>query len=525
MIGTLIIPFQLFLFAATARLCDAFISNTLDVLRTTLSPTNLHSGLLKRYRFTQQSSLHGHVPFQEDTSDSFLDPSSIRSVPIRLSASTSVGIEPDDELPSVLNAIATVCEEFGIPFDRSDIHVDPSPFCTETVHGVLGRVLLLRVDGVPDNFHVDDTDFISQLKMEASEQIDGVLTADEGHGQPILLAFRNRNSEDTLDSIIAKEMSDYALRDAIEGSKLSLETSLVETGDSTFLPSTHYEIDGAFVQSSIDSPTDTHFDTSSIIVFDNLVDPDLRKRLLNVVKGYPEEANDEWDEVDFGPDPNRWERGGLMDVVDENGAESTYDGTCWGLTDDAVMDICFHHHPAIAEFESKLSQLFSDFVVSRLPEAVFGDCISPLTANAPTHGDTFEYHIDADPLQVPPSLWADVFGRYPNRSRGKPRFVSCLLYLNECWDADWGAPTRFLDPPTQQTIDVIPRPGRCVIMDQDISHTVVAPNVEAGKRPRYSLVWKLILHPKTLAQDMKDLSCGRIQSWPDPIIVGSAKGP
>jgi hypothetical protein len=260
-------------------------------------------------------------------------------------------------------------------------------------------------------------------------------------------------------------------------------------------------------------------------VFDNLVNPALRKRLLNVVKGNPEEANDEWNEVDFGPDPNRWERGGLMDVVDENGAETTSDGTCWGLTNDAIVDICFDHHPAIAEFESKLSQLFSDFVVSRLPEAVFGDCISPLTANAPTHGDTFEYHIDADPLQVPPSPWADVFGRYPNRSRGKPRFVSCLLYLNECWDTDWGAPTRFLDPPTKKTIDVIPMPGRCVIMDQDISHTVVAPNVEAGKRPRYSLVWKLMLHPKTLTQDMKDLSCGRMQCWPDPVVVGSAKGP
>jgi hypothetical protein len=74
--------------------------------------------------------------------------------------------------------------------------------------------------------------------------------------------------------------------------------------------------------------------------------------------------------------------------------------------------------------------------------------------------------------------------------------LSCLVYLNDEWDEkEWGAPTRFLDPPTKETIDVLPKPGRCVIMDQDISHTVVAPNVEAGTRPRYSLVWKLVLHP------------------------------
>lgn len=74
--------------------------------------------------------------------------------------------------------------------------------------------------------------------------------------------------------------------------------------------------------------------------------------------------------------------------------------------------------------------------------------------------------------------------------------LSCLVYLNDEWDEkEWGAPTRFLDPPTKETIDVLPKPGRCLIMDQDISHTVVAPNVEAGKRARYSLVWKLVLHP------------------------------
>jgi hypothetical protein len=377
------------------------------------------------------------------------------------------------------------------------------------------------VHGVPDNFDVGDTELISQIKIYASEQIDGVLSYGEEQSQPILLAFRNANSDDSVEDVILKEISDYGLKDAITRSVEEIVCPSDDSDQSTFLPSKHIEIDGAFVQ-TIDSPGQTHFDTSSIIVFDNLVSPSLRKRLLNVVKGNSEESKDDWDEAEYGPNPNRWERGGLIDVAnDVESEEPKPDGTCWGLSEDAIEDICFNHHPAIAEFESKLSQVFSDFVVSRLPEAVFGDCISPLTANAPTHGDTFHYHIDADSLQVPPSPWADVFGRYPNRSRGKPRFVSCLLYLNDIWEPNWGAPTRFLDPPTQETVDIMPMPGRCVIMDQDISHSVVPPTVEAGKRPRYSLVWKLILHPRNSEQNMKQLSCGRV--WPDPIVIGSAQ--
>ncbi|OEU17784.1 hypothetical protein FRACYDRAFT_268800 [Fragilariopsis cylindrus CCMP1102] len=136
-------------------------------------------------------------------------------------------------------------------------------------------------------------------------------------------------------------------------------------------------------------------------------------------------------------------------------------------------------------------------------------------------------------MSTPPSPWTDVYGRYPNRSRGKPRFMSCLVYLNEEWDGDtWGAPTRFYDPPTKESYDVLPRPGRCVIMDQDIMHTVVPPNSAAGNRPRYSFVWKLILHPKTDHQDMTNLSSSSSRvntsnnrsrsSWPEPILFGSA---
>ena len=476
----------------TSSATEAFVSLSHDTSRAMI------------IRHGRQFRQGRHILSLTDDSPSELD--------VRLGASRSAGVD-QDELSSVLETIASVCQEFCITFEHNNIQTDPSPLRLESIPGALGRVLLIDVSGLPDNVDVDDTELISQIKVYASEQIDNVLCSDEESKQPILLAFRHTHSNDNLEDVIAKEVADYGLRDAISESTVKMNSEI------KFLPSKHVQIDGAFVE-TIDTPVSSqHFDTSSVIVFDNLVSTGLRKRLLNVVNGIPEEETDAWDEVD-GPNPTRWERGSLTDIAGES-VNDEPDGSCWGLGTDAIEDICFNYHPAIAEFEGTLSQLFSDFTISRLPEAVFGECISPLTANAPTHGDSFDYHIDADPLQVPPSPWADVYGRYPNRSQGKPRFISCLLYLNEVWEPSWGAPTRFLDPPTLEVVDIMPKSGRCVIMDQDISHTVVDPSSDAGKRPRFSLVWKLILHPKRLNQDMTDLSCGR--SWIDSQLIGSAR--
>lgn len=88
--------------------------------------------------------------------------------------------------------------------------------------------------------------------------------------------------------------------------------------------------------------------------------------------------------------------------------------------------------------------------------------------------------------------------------------------MNDEWGDDLGAPTQFYDPPTESTYEVYPRPGRCVIMDQDVTHTVVAPNEIAGAQPRYSLVWKLILHPKKEKQSMK------LPSYISKVRIGSA---
>eukprot|EP00977_Amphora_coffeiformis_P010812 scaffold2536_cov169-Amphora_coffeaeformis.AAC.5 len=283
--------------------------------------------------------------------------------------------------------------------------------------------------------------------------------------------------------------------------------------DISLTPTAVVQVDGALIQEP--GRAEPTWDTSSILVFDGLVHPDLRRRLAQVVGG------DKGLSGCHDPDPRRWERDGLSDRLDGDDSDpaSSSSSSSYGLTYEAIQDLCFQHHDAIQEMETILSDLFPQFMVTRLPEAVFGESVSPLTANAPVAGDTFDYHIDADPYMTPPSLWTDVYGRYPNRSHGKPRFVSFLVYLNDEWRKEWGGPTRFLDVATDTEYSVTPEPGRCVFMDQDVTHSVTAP--VGGNRPRYSLVWKLVLHPRQANQDMRDLAGGR--AWPEPTLLGSAR--
>ncbi len=79
---------------------------------------------------------------------------------------------------------------------------------------------------------------------------------------------------------------------------------------------------------------------------------------------------------------------------------------------------------------------------------------------------------------------------------GKPLFVSMLLYLNPSWAPEWQAETLFVDPDSGTGVFVQPRPGRVVLMDQDVPHRIGAPSIAAGTQPRFSLVWKLVFWPK-----------------------------
>lgn len=326
---------------------------------------------------------------------------------VHIEAIASAGLA-EEELPFILSAASeALSENFGIEFRSNNGIINTNPAVPKSVPGATGRVLLLSLNNVANDWEEND-DRLDPFKNVISQQIDALV----GYQieQPVLVSIRpnyniseSAGGEDALSmlnflsTMVNNEAMMYGLCTPMVSDSVNSTDSGVINEDQILssVPSTHVEIDGAMVPNPYTK--DESWDTSTVLIFDDFVDHSLRERLLDVVN--KRDDNYDWDDKIKGPDPKRWERGGLMDTFGDEEDKPT----CWGLTEEATNELCFEQHPAIAEVEKKLSALFArNFVVTRLPEAVFGSCVSPLTANAPTFGDSFSYHIDADPNQMPP---------------------------------------------------------------------------------------------------------------------------
>ncbi len=320
-----------------------------------------------------------------------------RVVHIEAIASAGLG---KDEIPLILSRVSTaLSNQFGIDFMTNNvIHEDSA--VPDSVPGAMGRVLLVSLNNVGNDWEMVD-ERLDPFKNVISQEIDSLVGS--SISQPILVSVRTNynviaNREKSLCQVLKDLVHDeaimYDLCTPISANTASNVISTVVWGGHN--PTIQVEIDGAMIP---DPYTKREiWDTSSVMVFDDFVDHSLRERLLNVINGRGEDYN--WDDKTRGPDPKRWKRGGLVDTLDEGDNEGI--SNCWGLREEAIHELCFEEHEAIAEVEEKISNLFSPFTVTRLPEACFGSCVSPLTANAPTFGDVFAYHIDADPNQMPP---------------------------------------------------------------------------------------------------------------------------
>jgi len=518
-----------------------------------------------------------------------------KSYTVTLKAIAASGILHDnnDERNAIEESIYSACQKLteqgilttssvdGMDHITADTVTYIPPVASKSVPGCTGRVLLLQATIITsqnnnDTVAISEEEFITnELKIAIAQELDDMLFQQQRIIQPILVSITTDTTipitkhdvtstikledanevmlESYLEFIVTHEVEQYDMVVPILTDDDEHVYQEEQEEEKICIPSLQVEVDGAtIVMTTTTTATaiEQHqneqegvWDTSSVLVFDDLVSDDLRQRLLNVVLGKDDDNNNDndWDDIQNGPDPTRWQKGGLMDLPTLEHLEEEEDveapgnsGGGVGLSDEAIHDLCFQHHDAIQEFETQiLSNIFPsndnnpNYKICRLPpNVVLGETVSPLTANAPIAGDVYSYHIDADPNMTPPSPWTDIYGRYMNRSRGKPRFMSCLVYLNDEWKYDeWGGPTRFLDVATDTYYDVEPKPGRVVIMDQDITHSVVAPKEEGsvGKRPRYSLVWKLILHPVREGQDMTFRRFHEMNIWPKPILWGSAQ--
>jgi hypothetical protein len=203
------------------------------------------------------------------------------------------------------------------------------------------------------------------------------------------------------------------------------------------------------------------------------------------------------------PNADLWER-------------STKDGPTasrtFGLGPAALRQLETSPPAGVIELNSRLQKLHPDVTIVHqfIAEDSAYSC-DRFVANAACAGDSFSWHVDADPSTQAPPL-----GGHLNREVGKPLFVSALLYLDAHWPNEFDAETLFLDPPTGTGIFVRPKEGRIVLMDMDVPHRLSPPSAIAG-RPRYSLVWKLLFIPRT----SKQRCCIARPEWGRPIPFGS----
>mmetsp|Transcript_898 Transcript_898/g.3267 ORF Transcript_898/g.3267 Transcript_898/m.3267 type:complete len:376 (+) Transcript_898:52-1179(+) len=308
-------------------------------------------------------------------------------------------------------------------------------------------------------------------------------------------------------------------------------------------------------------------DFSRLVVLDNFFGETERAGLLRLLfqpspRGNTPHEGHEPDTVaaqEHAPDPPEcsWERR----TSDQAGLPES-----WGLKDWAMESVEQSCSDAVLEVQSRLCKLYPEFEIARQPPILAGERMAgnheaeafglcsieeeegakqdgaselrehtdmgrprqgkedivvkcgAFVANAAVYGDVFRWHVDADPTSLAPSPWTERYGYYFNRERGKPLFVSLLLYLNKEWALDNDAETLFLDNDTATGVFVRPKAYRAVLMDQDVVHRLSTPSMTA-RRPRYSLVWKLVFVPKSADERMRTLAR---PEWGSGVFFGSA---
>jgi len=346
---------------------------------------------------------------------------------VHFEAIASAGLG-EEELQLVLGGIESAAESFGLEFvvtHKFYAHAYEAPAVPESVPGAMGRVVLLSLNNVASDW-TDDDERLFPFTSAIAGQIDTLIP--QIH-QPVLVSLKpsfevdlgesDSNLKSLLCDVVTNEVSMYDLRLPLDNSNADYDSNYDDDSNDDDSSSvavvpqaqTCIEIDGAMIPDAYTG--EEGWDMSSILVFDDFVDSSLRERLLDIIlKRDVNDDSDLFDDKNLGPDPRRWERGGLDDTPADADADTDTDieegavadedaASCWGLRDEAVEELCYEYHPAIAEVEKKVCSIFPDYDVARLPTAMYS-CISPLTANAPTYGDSFSYHIDADPYAAPP---------------------------------------------------------------------------------------------------------------------------
>lgn len=316
-------------------------------------------------------------------------------------ADESSSSEDEDKIPTVrvaavcgldsleMNLAAEIvqhsCHALGFGCDLDKALLLPAANASQKMLGPTGRIVVLQF---PSQVEQDTLEALNEM---IAARVDQDLYSDSPRLQdPFFLRFELNHDEEedmpsSMSAIIEQAVQEGELRVPLDNQ--ASDSSAMKS--ISFLPSQVVQVDGAWIQEP-NNQNDDHartWDTSSIHVFDGLVSPNLRKRLAQVIGGGKDLMGK------HVPDPARWERGGLSDKLldvcnnndDDDTSSTASSSSSYGLTYEAIEEVCYRPHDAIQEMESIISNLFPDFIVTRLPEAVFGLAVSPLTANGKFH--------------------------------------------------------------------------------------------------------------------------------------------
>jgi hypothetical protein len=317
----------------------------------------------------------------------------------------------------------------------------------------------------------------SPLEVGSDEWIELLLALDEADMGDFVLApligdrvkWDTYSLKDLYEKLLGDHISEHGLRE-----ELHFQSGPIQHGNGVLSVPLQVELDGAKVKCS----SGYRWDASSLVVLDGVVDEALRQELLDLLTA------EGWDHS-RGPPPDKWEKR----LVDTDGAPPS-----WGLKEGVMAEMAEEMPPCIEQLLARIQRLYPEATMTLMPASVFGSSVSPIVGNAPMNGEEYQWHIDADPSLLPKSPWRDYWSTYTNREPKKPLFVTLLVYLNPEWASEWHAETIFLDPPSGTGVFVSPRPGRVVLMDQDITHRISAPSIASEGLPRYSFVVKLVMH-------------------------------
>jgi hypothetical protein len=229
-------------------------------------------------------------------------------------------------------------------------------------------------------------------------------------------------------------------------------------------------------------------DEACIVVLDNIVSDQTRGAIHAILLGQSEASQNPSTPPQSPPAATF-----ASDTADSIGSGVFSPGARDDVLDHLQSESCTAINDLLASMKSLYRSEVAD--IRLLHDVDTSRCV---LANAPSPGESqYGYHVDAEPATLADCEFVNSFGRFVNRSPGKPRLVSLLMYTNSSWDhtLDNGE-TLFVDDGSACGVLVAPKPGRVVLMDSDVRHRVQAPKASANK-PRYSVVLKLAFLPRS----------------------------